>query len=441
MKDLNYDLILKIYAIVTLTLTPVTVIALVILQKSIRAVEWLDSKIDKLLNVKQEKKTDNKQEVKEEPKTAAPAKENKEDEPEDNITRLRLAAGDEYHCCLSQREQIRRTYDVEWIPDNYFIGNIDKDSGLFKAVKTGKVKILTIRKGDDMDPGNAVYEITVNPKDKDWFADIIMWGIITPDKSTNYLSMAEGYEIVNESPAKRTIKYAGHKGIVSLTIQADKKNMPVRALWRIKRDSAEARSIEEALNERMEEIKTRGDIKIWTYDHKTNPDYPGQVIAYAYKKESVTGDVILGIGKAWRDSGDKQEFLMNVRMAEALFSDCSENEPLTKVTAIYPKRKEPRKIITNTQNEEKDTVPDNESSGISETNIVDPTEEPVKDSESYEKENREESTNGIDPEDMPDMDSNEEYDNVEEGYEEEGAEEVDMVTEGGMTLEDFKDYD
>ena len=324
--------ILVYYAMMCLVLMPFSIMVMVVMYKK-GILKQFDMWLDKIID-------GNKKAPVEEP---APVVEVEEREPNElvdeiaekarnyGIATFGLRVGDKYSCHLSSTSRKNTFGAIEWESGNRFIGDVDKD-GLFTSRKAGQVRLFFRRAGDNNDPGAAVYDIVVYPSNPSWFAQQILDFVLAGRKMTDVFVALQDRKSITMMPAKKIAEYEGtSNNEKKLLLQADPSNNLVRALYEIKNTEANRAALNAELEERFEHITTEGDIEIWSHGEE---DYDHDIVdAYAWVKTGKNGSLLFGFGRMWREESEKEEFLMNIQMAEKMFVDLTGNEPLTKVKA------------------------------------------------------------------------------------------------------------
>lgn len=428
--------ILEYYAILCLILMPATIYVLIYLNKKTKAIQKLNSFLDKFLGLENTEKAPQKIEEntqKKEMETQADADE------KSGITSFNILVGDKYFCRVNSTDSTLQMRGISWSTENDFVGKINKKEGVFTARKKGKVKIYFNDDSDAFSNGVQLYDINVLARKQDWFADGIIEKIYKNALRDEVSALFIDRHIIKENKRSNIVIYEGkNRDEKKIHIQYNAKGEILRALWEI--DCSDENTIAELnrnLNERFDNVPGEGDISIWireVIDEKRD-----EVEIYSFWKRVSVNTVFFGIGKTWREYGDVEEFLLNIGMCEKMFSDLIDTEKYSEFTVdkkYFEKKKAGIKSVTEN--------PDNI------TNVIQEATEPVQDksdSENNEPEStpapenkEEEQEQEQEQEETPEVQNNEVQDNEDSDKTEENVDidEVDMDN-GLNVFDDFNE--
>lgn len=318
--------ILQYYAIISLTMMPISVGLVIYLSRKTDILDRMDDALDKLTGKKKETK-DNKKEPEKETKPT-PAEDKKEEPiPElEGIASFRLPVGDIYYCELGSQNRVERLYTPQWETSNDFIGKID-ENGVFSALKAGTVTVTVKKKDDPFDEGSTVYQILVTPLNEGWFAEGVFNAILQRKKKDDVLRLLSTRKITSETPGKKIIRYDAGAEDRSLTIQFNANGEIARAAFSMRNSGNRyIEELEKELAERFEPVplKSGKGVSIWM--HRDSNAEHDEVDGYAFIRNSQGRPAVLGIAQAWREYGEVEEFLKNIGMTLKLFSDCLPEE-------------------------------------------------------------------------------------------------------------------
>lgn len=314
---------LEYYAVACIVLMPAYVFLLIYIGRKTTLLKRFNAYIDGILGLKEEPAASPQAKQPEQPEEGK--EKNASDDEKSGITRFRIYVGDKYYCRVSSTESSLRTQAINWYSENEFVGTVEKKSGVFTANKNGRVKIY-YEDESGLENGVQVYDIEVMQKNPEWFADkVIEFLYKEADRDTTAFHFISR-RIIRENVAKHTVQYEGKmKAERRMTLQFDGNDRLQRALWELDGGEQAAETIQRELEERFEYVPGTGGISIWVREaiDGTRDD----VEVYCFLKRSSSGALLFGIGRAWREYGDIEEFLMNIAMCERLFSDCLGKEP------------------------------------------------------------------------------------------------------------------
>ena len=425
--------ILEYYAILCLILMPATIYVLIYLNKKTKAIQKLNSFLDKFLGLENTEKAPQKIEEntqKKETETQADTDE------KSGITSFNILVGDKYFCRVNSTDSTLQMRGISWSAENDFVGKINKKEGVFTARKKGKVKIYFNDDSDAFSNGVQLYDINVLARKQDWFADGIIEKIYKNALRDEVSALFIDRHIIKENKRSNIVIYEGkNRDEKKIHIQYNAKGEILRALWEI--DCSDENTIAELnrnLNERFDNVPGEGDISIWireVIDEKRD-----EVEIYSFWKRVSVNTVFFGIGKTRREYGDVEEFLLNIGMCEKMFSEIINTENYSDFI-VDKKYIEDKKAGTNAEPEKPDNV----------TNVLQETTEPTPDKadsekdrpestpvpENKEEEQEQEETPGI-QDNETEVQDNEDSDKTEENVD---IDEVDM--DNGLNV--FDDFD
>ena len=377
--------ILEYYAILCLILMPATIYVLIYLNKKTKAIQKLNSFLDKFLGLENTEKVSQKIEEdtqKKELETQADADE------KSGITSFNILVGDKYFCRVNSTDSTLQMRGISWSTENDFVGKINKKEGVFTARKKGKVKIYFNDDSDAFSNGVQLYDINVLARKQDWFADNIIDKIYKNALRDEVSALFIDRHIIKENKRNNIVIYEGkNRDEKKIHIQYNAKGEILRALWEI--DCSDENTIAELnrnLNERFDNVPGEGDISIWireVIDEKRD-----EVEIYSFWKKISVNTVFFGIGKTWREYGDVEEFLLNIGMCEKMFSEIIDTENYSDFI-VDKKYLEYKKAGTNAEPEKPDNV----------TNVLQETPDPAPDKADSEEDG---------PESTPDPENKEE---------------------------------
>ena len=367
--------VLEYYAVLSIICTPVNLLLLIFLSKRTNLLRRIDDYIDRLLPpIKPPQKETNVQTTQSAPITPAPAPVPTEEQARDmsGIACFEIQVGETYVCHLNYQNRGGSYGEMSWYNDNEFVGEI-KDNGLFKAFKVGTSNIFCVGKGHSYDVGAQAYSIKVVSALGPWFADPFIEQLLARKAKADFLARNIKRKITKESPSKNIIVYSGSpsENSYSLTVQFDVSALLSRLCWAIHPDSKTEDQIIRRLDERFEEIELvqSNGFRIWI--HQIIDNEHEEVDIYAFIKHNDRNELILGIGQTWREYGEREEFLDNIRMAIRSFGDIisydvsamqalTEEFPETKETDNNPVSKATDETTEPTEESREETAPDSE---------------------------------------------------------------------------------
>lgn len=301
------------YAELCLIMSPLTVITLIVLSKKTAFLEKFNQFLDKITGTKskEEKEGDKGKQEKSTP-------EKNPGKPE--ISSFVLPVGDGYKCHLDTNN--KTTAEIIWEIDNLFIGEIDED-GNFQSRKTGEVNIMY--RDRSYGPEMQAYSINVVPTNPDWFAENLIKAISTGMSRADIIAryLFNKRKIILKNDVKRLIKYDGNADEQSRSIvfQFNSEDKVKRILCTLSPWDKLYNNIVYELEERFEklDVDTKDNISIWA--HMLSNESVDEVDYFAILIQDEKG-IYLGFSKNWREYGDKEEFLDNIKMSIRVFTDC-----------------------------------------------------------------------------------------------------------------------
>lgn len=349
MNDSLFRTILEYYALFWITLTPLGVLSLLFVNKRTGILKKINDAIDRLVGIKSEP---GQQAGKETEKETDALKKEIQD-IKSGITNLTMQVGAEYHCRLGSQNRDEKMYEIAWYSENNFIGEIEKDSSVFKAVHCGKVKVFAKRKDTVFEDGAQIYNITVLPKTENWTGERLHEAVFNKTKLTDVLLHQSGHKIIRSAPAAGVFVFKENGPAVQSAFQFNVLKECVRGTVVFKKPGEKLREeIINGLDERYMRVETKGDIDFWI--HQVINVEVEEVDAYAFLRRGPEDTLILGIGENWREYGETEEFLVNIGMAEKIFEDCMDRIKPVEVEAVMnqktneekPKKDKPAKAGT-----------------------------------------------------------------------------------------------
>ena len=317
--------ILEYYAVLCIVCTPLNLLLLVFLSKRTNLLRRIDDYIDKILPPEKLTKAEPSPQAASNTQAApTPIPVPTEEETRDmsGIACFEIQVGETYVCHLNYQNRGGSYGEMSWFNDNEFVGEI-KDNGLFKAFKVGTSNIFCVSKGHSYDAGAQAYSIKVVSALGPWFADLYIEQLTERKAKADFLAKNVKRKITKEIPSKNIIVYSGSpaESSYSFTSQFDAMNLLSRVCWAISPDKKTEEQLIQRLEERFEEIKlsVSNGFRIWI--HQIIDSEHEEVDIYAFIKYNERNELILGIGQTWREYGEKEEFLDNIRMAIRSFGD------------------------------------------------------------------------------------------------------------------------
>ena len=312
----SFQKILQYYAMLNLTLTPLSLILMVYLARRTNLLDKVDKIVDKIIPERPEQTPG---------ETIQPTQTEKQYieglDAMSGIASFKILVGENYQCHLNYQNRGGSFGGMVWFNDNDFVGEIRED-GLFKSKKAGTAKIYCTSKGHAYESGVQAYSIQVIPKDDNWFVDRIIEAISERVPRADMKVKNLRRKILRENLEKRTVTYVGlpAEGTVSLALQYDKLDTLERAVYCFQNNEKNRKKIHANLMDRFEKLKLQkaGPLQLWIHqiidtDHQ-------EVDIYAIIAENGE-ELYLGIGQNWREYGEKEEFIDNIRLAGRQFAD------------------------------------------------------------------------------------------------------------------------
>ena len=342
LKNLSVSEILQYYAVLCLSLAPLNILLVYLLYKYTNLIERFDRFLDKLFT-KKGKKAEVQPKPQDEKTTGEPEPKKPVDIPElSGVSCFSLPVGQIYYCRLNSQERSAGFYPLRWFTSNEFLGKVDEES-VFTAHKAGVVDVYSCRKNDDFDHGAHAYRITVVPRNPKWTAQTAIELLLNRAERPKVLAAYMGSKIVQNDPAKRLLGFHQAGVFEKVLFQFDATDNLERAVLLVSARKGEP--LTEALNNIIGEMADRFDevtltsgegIRLWI--HRLIDEEHDEVDIYAYmrKSASVKGQWVLCIGQTWREYGEIDEFLLNIKMCEKMFADCLPNEDYIHVQTNLP---------------------------------------------------------------------------------------------------------
>ena len=355
------------------------------------------------------------------------------------ITPLVMSIGDEYFCRLNSINRENVTTGIEWSSEDEFVGSIINEN-TFKAEKAGTVQILSRRKNDAFDTGAIIYEINVRPSNPAWCGEKLMENVMLRRKIIDVLPMMSNYKLAAENPKNGVFIFQNASRRVALQFDALKEL--VRGTITFRSENADfCDELYGGLAERFDSLKTSSlkDISFWVHQ-KINAKIE-ELDAYAFVRRNSRNEMVLGIGRNWREYGDTEEFLRNIAVAEKIFTGCLEGLDVIPVSIDLQDTGLRNDEITRRlmlQDSEKETpaVPADVLSFEPEETPEDPISRAVLEEPS--KTGSTEPVESIDLKDVPDIDKFTPEETPDE-KENDGAGDLDPNPVAEMSLDDFED--
>lgn len=353
LKGLSVSQILQYYAVMSLALMPLNILLLYLLNKYTDLVVRFDRFLDGLIGRKDDggRGADVR-------KDASDGGEGKETERKEEMAELSgiscfsLPVGQVYHCRQNSQGRSSGMYELRWFSSNEFIGKVDGDA-VFTALKAGTVDVYCARKNDDYDQGAHAYRITVLPRDGKWPVQKVIDLLLARAERRTVLEAFMDSKILRDDPVGNVIEYRQCGSFEKITLQFDRTGRLERTVYLLKTGKDCSARIPEGmvseLDDRFEEIPliTEGGIRLWI--HRFTDEEHDEVDVYAYMRESmaegIRGRRVLCIGQTWREYGEIDEFLLNIRMAEKMFSGILPGEEPIPVEAHVPAGAERKKVV------------------------------------------------------------------------------------------------
>ena len=323
---ISISAILEYYAILCIICMPLNFFLLLFLSKRTNILQKIDSYIDRMLP--EEKKpaapaptaTDNQPTKPSVPDNPMPSEE--DIETMSGISSFEILVKETYKCHVNFHNRGGSYGGMIWFNDNEFVGQI-KEDGLFTANKVGTARIFCASKGHGPDYGAQAYTIKVVSALGPWFADRLIEQVSDKMSRTDIMAKNVRRKLQKEVPTKNIMVFAGHptERSLSLTLQFGHNAKLLRGCYSLTPDMETYDDTVERLNEHFEEIKikTPGSPRIWI--HQIIDNEHEEVDIYAILYQTSQRELLLGIGQIWREYGEKEEFVDNVRMALRSFSD------------------------------------------------------------------------------------------------------------------------
>lgn len=436
MDNISINQILQYYAIFCLAFSPISLLMFIFFAKKTKLILHINNFLDQVLGIKpKEEKTEGQKDEKKTPEAT---------NAETGVSAFNLIVGDSYFCMQTMQDRNGDIYDTEWLSDNRFVGIID-ESGLFKSNKIGLVNIFCCRKGDAFDTGTHLYAINVCPKDNKWFGHWFIKAVSNRMSKIDLLAHFVKTKISSEIPAKGIICLEGKEDYRSLILQLDETSKLSRCVIILKRTSKEdLQLLKENIEEVFEKVELeKGNTEIWV--RRTIDDSKDEVGVYCFLKKLKNGNIAFAIGQTWREYGDIDEFLLNIKMAEKQFIDCLPNEEIEELKAVFEEKNHIKEapiinnvVSTNEQNAlEKETLhqvkENDEVSSENEKTPDEKVENPVPENKEPQDEKIDEPAEG--------QKENEKSESEEESQESTDEGEVDFDTmENFDSFEDEEDF-
>ena len=316
MKGIDFNTILQYYAMMCLILSPLSVAVCVFLYRKTDIIDRIDRFVDKLLGIKPEKKTDDKE------KDAADSDEN---DAMAGIACFNLLVGDTYFCRNTSEDPDRNLHESEWSCDNSFLGRLTPE-GKLQSMKTGTIRIFCKRKHDDFDVPRHAYSINILPKDTEWPVQRIIDAVNNRTTKGDVLARNIKKNITDIRDQQGIISYIPGRKKNSEIYQFDRNGKLERAvmvMYNINKDG-DIRD-DAALEERFEKVGLKNDdIQIWI--HRIVDESKDEVDVFCVVRNLRDGGKAFCVSHTWREAGEIEEFLENIRMSVRLFEKCLPGE-------------------------------------------------------------------------------------------------------------------
>jgi len=313
--------VLKWYALISLFSTP-TALAFIAytFKKYPEAYSAVNKKVSDFIDGDDDKSSRKKKGRKEKP-SAQDASKNKtdelarlphsdmdEEEERLNIPQMILRVGDKYRCQLSDLDKQKlKSIDYVWDTDNPFVGNIDKETGIYTAQKVGKAFIECGSRR------MRIYAVDVRPNNKQWFALRAMTELLTKADIANIKTANIFKRIKSLNGDNRKITYDSPEG--QLTYQWNDEGTIQRILYRLN-GSVDIDALVADMSEYMQEMPSpdnTDDGRYWYHKSSLDEDF-GAIDFVAFIKPSQQNYIYLGASVCWRQGALENELKSNIQM-------------------------------------------------------------------------------------------------------------------------------
>ena len=411
---LSFHAILEYYAILCLALTPLTLMATIILARRTTLFDRIDNYLDRILPPNPKGRTATTDEKKDIIKNKIPEQQVRE---MSGISSFEIQVGEQYQCHLNYQNRGGSYGEMIWFSENDFVGRVN-ERGLFTGNKAGLCNIYCVGKGNAYESGVQAYCIKVVPRQQNWFGDTLIELVSSKRSRMDMLACNIKRKIVREDPKSNLIVYAGLAYEISNTIalQFDDAGNLQRGAYKMRKEAELTDKLMKALEERFEKINTTGPENIKVFIHQFADKSHEEVDLYAAIVEEAD-TVYLAVGQTWRDYGEKEEFVDNINLAVKLFRDIVPGIGDNEIKAQFKEESD----VSDTISEDKTKPAEDKAS---ETGSDKPAEEANPGTE--EKTSPEETGS-----DEPDPDAEEEKHN-EDGGEETGFVDIGPGDDGSM---------
>ena len=350
---ISFSAILYYYALLCLTLMPVSIIMMIILARRTNLMERVNTVVDKILPPQPE---DAPASTKEEIAEAQQVVENVR--VLSGVSVFKIRVGEKYQCHLNFQNRGGSYGEMVWFNDNEFVGKVSSN-GLFKSSKAGLSNIYCVSKGHAYEAGVQAYAIEVVPSDAEWFVDKLISQVSKRLPKQDVLVANIARKIFDERPEQSIIHYAGLpvEGTFSMAVQFDELNTLVRGCYTIQKTRENLNAITANLNDRFEQVKIKGAPEMTVWIHQIIDNDHQEVDIYAILR-TCEDYLLLCVGQSWREYGEKEEFLDNIQMAGRQF------EPITgiafpnEIEAVLETPEDESRISSQKPVDDSDIAPD-----------------------------------------------------------------------------------
>ena len=317
---ISFGKILEYYGIMCIVMLPVSLLTLIVISKRTNWFEKLDLYLDRKLGVPAEAKTAGQ--VAENKDAPLPKPTEEETREMSGIAAFSILVGEKYICHLNYQNRGGSTGQMIWYNDNEFVGDIMED-GLFTARKVGVANLFCVSKGHAYDPGIQAYQINVVSRRGRWFADKAIEMVTKRAPKADILAKNIKRKLVRDNPSTKVIQYAGipSEPAFSLSMQFDELGTLARCVYVLNSNKKLLQETVDCLNERFEEVPLSYSYGYRIWIHQIIDNEHDEVDVYAFLKETDSKELIMGFGQTWREYGEKEEFLDNIRLSVRMFSD------------------------------------------------------------------------------------------------------------------------
>lgn len=312
--------ILKYYAVLCLVMMPFTLVFLIVISRRTNWLEKIDLFLDRLIDSGRKKDASIKTTV-QKPNNEF-TKPNEEQLKEmSGVSSFEISVGESYICHLNFQNRGGSTSAMDWFNDNEFVGTVDS-TGLFKARKSGNANIFCVSRGHTYESGMQAYCIRVIPRNGQWYADKTIEMIEKKAIKTDVLVKNIKRKIIKENPRANIIVYPaiGKEEFTELHYQFNEQQQLIRTLYKIKNTSTAEDNLIKHIEERFEEVELEkaGGFRIWI--HQIIDNIHEEVDMYVFMRKTPQL-IYIGIGTAWREFCEKEEFLDNIQLSIKLFHE------------------------------------------------------------------------------------------------------------------------